>query len=138
VTTRRGERGAVTVMTIGLFLAVALLGVVVIDASHAFLERRELDNLADGAALAAADTLDEDAFYTSGAVRVDAHGTRAIVADYLSGSGVRVVTVAVIDGRISVRLERVIDLVLAPPGFPVRTTIVAEASSELRSAAGEG
>jgi len=66
-------------------------------------------------------------------VRADARGTRALVADYLSGSGVRVVAVEVADGRISVRLERIVDLALAPPGFPARTTIAAEASSELRS-----
>jgi len=31
-----------------------------------------------------------------------------------------------------VRLERTVELVLAPPGFPVRTTIRAEATAQLR------
>lgn len=129
----RGERGQITVMTIGFFLVVALLGVVVVDTSHVFLERRELDNLADGAALAAADALDEDAFYTSGVVAADRSSVRRRVARYLVGSGTRVVAVRMDDDHITVRLERTMDLALAPPGFPAQTTISSEATSQLRA-----
>ena len=122
----------ITVMSIGFFLVLALLSVVVINASHAFLERRELDNLADGAALAAADGLDEQRFYTSGDVRADPGQARRIVADHVAGTGVRVVQVDLTSDRVRVRLERPVDLALAPPGLPSSTTITAEATSQLR------
>jgi len=130
---RQSERGQITVMTIGFFLVIALLGVVVVDASHVFLERRELDNLADGAALVAADALDEDAFYTTGAVVADSRSVRRRVAQYVTGSGSRVVAVRMTGDHITVRLERTMDLALTPPGFPAQATIASEASSQLRS-----
>lgn len=128
----RSERGQITVMTIGFFLVVALLGVVVINASQAFLERRELDNLADGAALAGADGLDEDAFYRSGEVAADSRTARERVVEYLAGSGVRITALRTTDGAITVVVRRTIELPLVPPGFPARTTITAEATSQLR------
>src|SRR5688572_2766781 len=57
------ERGSITVMSIGFLLLLGTLTVVVVNASAAFLQRQELNNLADGAALAAADGLDAAAFY---------------------------------------------------------------------------
>ncbi len=121
-------------MTIGFFVFLALLAVVVINASGAFLERRELDNLADGAALAAADGLNREAFYTDGEVMVDAHEARRLVAGYVAGSDARVVSVQTTDDRVLVRLERTIRLALTPPGLPSSTTVVAEATGRLRVA----
>ena len=130
---RRRDDGQITVMTIGFFLAIALLGVVVVNASQAFLERRELDNLADGAALAAADGLDEEVFYRSGEVSADTRTARDRVARYLAGSGAQITAIRTTDGSITVVLRRTIDLALAPPGFPAQTTITTEATSQLRS-----
>lgn len=130
---RRREDGQITVMSIGFFLVIALLGVVVINASQAFLERRELDNLADGAALAAADGLDEDAFYLSGEVSADTATARDRVAKYLAGSDAQITAIRTTDGSITVVLRRTIDLALAPPGFPAQATITTEATSQLRS-----
>ena len=129
---RRGDHGTITVMTLGFFVFLGLLCVVVINASDAFLERRELDNLADGAALAAADGLDQSAFYSQGAVRVDGDRARQLVADYVAGNPVRIVSVQTIGDRISVRLERDVQLALRPPGIPSSTTVVAEATGQLR------
>ena len=126
------ERGQITIMTIGFLTVVLMLAVVVVDASHAFLERRELDNLADGAAIAAADGLDEARFYTAGRVEIDARSSRERVARYLQDADVRVLAVRLVDDHVVVRLERTVELVLAPPGFPVRTTIRAEATAQLR------
>jgi hypothetical protein len=42
--------------------------------------------------------------------------------------------VGVVDGTVTVRLERVVALPLTPPGWPARTRVTAEASSQLRSA----
>lgn len=52
------DRGNITIMSVGFFTILGLLGVVVINASAAFLERQELAGLADRAALHAADQLD--------------------------------------------------------------------------------
>jgi uncharacterized membrane protein len=78
------EEGTVTVMTIGFLVLVGLLTVVVVNASAAFLERQRLNNLADGAALAAADGLDEAVFYADREVELDAAEARRLVGDYLS------------------------------------------------------
>lgn len=129
------DRGTITVMTIGFFVFLGLLAVVVINASGAFLERRELDNLADGAALAAADGLNREAFYTDGEITVDADQARRLVAGYVAGSDARVVSVQTTDDRVLVRLERTIRLALTPPGLPSSTTVVAEATGRLRVAA---
>lgn len=131
------ERGQITVMTIGFFVFLGLLAVVVINSSAAFLQRQELSNLADGAALAAADGLSEEAFYTNGAdkaVELDPAEARRLVASYVSASGGDVGSVSVsADGdEVRVRIERTITLAIAPPGWDSRTTIVSEATSQLR------
>ena len=126
------ERGTVTVMTIGFVLLLGLLTVVVVNSSSAFLERQRLNNLADGAALAAADGLDEAGFYTDRRVELDPQEATQLVSDYLSGEEVRVVDVSTDGGTVSVFLERDLDLALTPPGWTSRTTIVADATAQLR------
>lgn len=121
-------------MTIGFFAVLGLLVAIVINVSGAYLERRELDNLADGAALAAADGLDTAAFYTGGEVTVDPAQAQRLVAQYVSGSDARIVSVTTTEDRIVVRLERSIRLALRPPGLPSSTTVVAEATGSLRLA----
>ena len=126
------ERGTVTVMTIGFLLLLGLLTVVVVDSSSAFLERQRLNNLADGAALAAADGLDEAGFYTDRRVVLDPEEARRLVSDYLSGEEVRVADVRTDGDTVSVHLERDLDLALTPPGWTSHTTIVADANAQLR------
>lgn len=61
------DRGSVLILGIG-WVAVCLLSLVVlVDASVAFLQRRELVSLADAAALAGAQAIDLDAYYERGA-----------------------------------------------------------------------
>lgn len=61
------ERGSVLLLGIG-FVAVCLLAVVVtVDASAAFVQRRELMAVADAAALAGAQAIDFDEYYRTGA-----------------------------------------------------------------------
>jgi len=63
----RGDRGSVLILGVG-WVAVCLLALVVlVDASAAFLQRRELVSLADAAALAGAQAIDLDAYYDRGA-----------------------------------------------------------------------
>lgn len=128
----RRERGTVTVMTIGFLMLLGLLTVVVVNSSAAFLERQRLNNLADGAALAAADGLDEAGFYADRRVVLDPEATQRLVSDYLAGEGVRVVDVSADGDTVSVHLERDLDLPLTPPGWSSSTTIVADATSQLR------
>jgi uncharacterized membrane protein len=128
----RRERGTVTVMTIGFLMLLGLLTVVVVNASAAFLERQQLNNLADGAALAAADGLDEAGFYTERRVVLDSVEARRLVSDYLAGEEVQVVDVSADGDTVSVHLERNLDLALTPPGWTSSTTIVADATSQLR------
>lgn len=129
------DAGQVTVITVGFLVVLGLLMVVVVNASAAFVERQRLNGLADGAALAAADALDAAAFYASGTVTIDPAEARRRAADHVAGaSGVRVVAVR-FDGRtVTVRLERDVSLPLAPPGWADRTTVVSEASGQLRPA----
>jgi uncharacterized membrane protein len=128
----RREDGQITVMTIGFFMFVALLAVVVINSSAAFLQRQQLDNVADGAALVAADGLSRADFYRRGQVRLDDAEARRLVGGYVTGDGVRVVSVDTDGDEVHVRLERTVGLAITPPGWTSRTTIVSEATSQLR------
>lgn len=130
----RNERGTVTVMTIGFLLLLGLLTVVVVDASSAFLERQRLNHLADGAALSAAAGLDEASFYSDHRVVLDPDEARGLVSDYLSGEDLQVVDVSAVGDTISVHLERELDLAITPPGWTSSTTIVADATAQLRRA----
>jgi len=129
----RREDGTVTVMTLGFLVLVGLLTVVVVNASAAFLERQRLNNLADGAALAAADGLDEAGFYADRDIVLDPAEARRLVGDHLSGTGMQVVRVSTTDDSVSVHLERELDLALTPPGWPSSTMVVADATAELRA-----
>ncbi|WP_332665803.1 pilus assembly protein TadG-related protein [Aeromicrobium sp.] len=128
----RREAGQITVMTIGFFVFLGLLAVVVINSSAAFLQRQQLDNVADGAALAAADGLSRADFYRRGEVRLDGSEARRLIGEYVTGDGIRVVAVRTDGDQVHVRLERTVSLAFAPPGWTSRTTIVSEATSQLR------
>lgn len=127
------ERGSVTVMTLGYLLLIGLLTVVVVDASVAFLHRLTLNNIADGAALAAADGLDERSFYLDRMVVLNAADVAALVRDYVRDEDVRVVEVNVTDDRVLVRLEQDLELPLVPPGWTKGSVIAAEANAQIRS-----
>lgn len=131
------EGGQITVMTIGFFVFLGLLAVVVVNASAAFLQRQELDNLADGAALSAADGLSRDDFYRRGAddrLEIDEGEARRLVSAYVAASGERVsaVQISAAGDEVHVRMERAVDMAITPPGWTSRSTIVAEATSQLR------
>jgi flagellar basal body rod protein FlgC len=128
----RREDGQITVMTIGFFVFLGLLAVVVINSSAAFLQRQQLDNVADGAALAAADGLSRADFYRRGEVVLDDAEARRLIGAYVRGDGIRVVAVSTDGDQVHVRLERTVDLAITPPGWTSQTTIVSEATSQLR------
>ena len=126
------ERGSITVMSIGFLLLLGTLTVVVVNASAAFLQRQELNNLADGAALAAADGLDAAAFYEQREVVLHESDVQSLVAQYIAGSQAQLTVLEVDGDRVRVELARPMDLPLVPPGWVGRTVVVADADAWLR------
>jgi hypothetical protein len=84
----RGEGGQALVLLIGLVVLVLMVLALGWDTSNWFLGHRALGNLADGAAVAAANDVDTRAWYMSGgrSVRVAQERARATVTAYLAGS----------------------------------------------------
>ena len=132
--TAAAERGSITVMSIGFLLLIGALTVVVVNASAAFLQRQELNNLADGAALAAADGLDAAAFYERREVVLRESDVRWLVTQHIADSEARLTSLEVAGDRVRVRLARPLDLPLVPPGWAARTVVVADANAWLRRA----
>lgn len=131
------EGGQVSVMIVGFFIVIGLLAVVVVNSSAAFLQRQELNNVADGAALAAADALQQESVYANGLgahAPVDPARASQIVREYLLTSGADVARwrVTADQSGIHVHLERLIDLALAPPGWRDSSRVTADATAQLR------
>jgi len=81
----RGERGSGLIS--GMLLTLALLMVLgaAVDIGHAFIVRRDLSSLADGAALAGAQQLDQQAIH-QGQLALDPQQARAASLSALSGA----------------------------------------------------
>lgn len=83
----RSERGSVLLFGVGL-IGVCLLAIAVVaDVSAAFLQRRALTALADGAALAGAQAIDLDTYYAQGATvgtALNPEGVATAVRSYLA------------------------------------------------------
>ncbi len=102
------EGGQALVLLIGLVVLVLMVLALGWDTSNWFLGHRALGNLADGAAVAAANDVDTRAWYMSGgrSVRVAQERARATVTAYLAGSagdsgvaGVHLRSVQVVPGE---------------------------------------
>ncbi|OUZ08918.1 hypothetical protein BHE97_12390 [Aeromicrobium sp. PE09-221] len=132
----RRDAGNTTILAIGLLVVLGLLTVVVVNASAAFLERRDLMNLADRAALTAADGLARDQLYLGGdpgsAIVLDLREATALTRSVVpSDTGVDVV---VQGDMVTVRLDRRYTLPLRPPGWSGDVGIAAESTAQLRFA----
>lgn len=120
------DRGTTTVLLVGLAVVLMLLVGVTVDASAAYLRRQGLDNLADGAALAAADGVQGRQVYQSGlgeTALIDSEVAGEYVATYLlevdaarTYPGLRYTVVASTD-RIVVTVSAPLDLPVRPPGW---------------------
>lgn len=123
---RRRDDGQTSLLIVGFFLVAVLLVVVVVDASAAYLRRQELDALADGAALAAADAVREEHVYLHGlgdTAELDPVTARQRVAEYLSRvgahgryAGLRY-SVSADEQSVQVRVTTPLSLPFAPPGW---------------------
>lgn len=129
----REEGGQVSLLIIGFAGLLALAVALVVDASAAYLQRQGLTNLADGAALTAADRAvvgSAGLQRNGGRLVLDAAAARTAVEQYLSDTDARghypglthEVTLDG-DGGVRVRLRAPLDLPLRIPGAPERTLV---------------
>lgn len=108
---RGDERGQASALLVGVLLIGLLVAGFVVDGARLFTARRDLQNLADSAALAGASAIDETVYRSSGGTSVvlDPAAVRAAVDDVLRASAapptVRV-DVRVTDDRVTVGLSR--------------------------------
>jgi Flp pilus assembly protein TadG len=111
----RHASGQASVVIIGaLLLGLAFTGLAV-DGARLFTARRDLQNVADSAALAGASAIDEDHFRaTEGReVRLDPAAARAAAARVLAASGVPTtaeVDIEVAPDRVFVRIARPVEM----------------------------
>ena len=88
---RRGrDDGQITLMIIGFVMIIVLAVGVVANASKAFVYRRSLASWADGAAIAAAQSVAEDVVYAGETVEVlpiSAADARRVVDEYVTRNG---------------------------------------------------
>jgi len=126
------ERGAVLVA--GLLLALALLIVIgaAVDIGRAFIERRELVSLADGAALSGSQALDLDAVH-AGQLTLDPSEAQATALRTLAGELELRAQASASAGSVSVEVEREIPTVLLRLVGLTRLTVRAQATAEPRA-----
>ena len=130
----RDERGQLTLLIIGFTAIVLLLLAVVTDASKAFLVRRNLAQLADGAALAG--TRGVSGSVVVRGIELSQSAAEHEVALYLDsvergGYDNLSWTVAVDGAEVSVHLQAVVDLPLVMPGTTGTATVSADGSALL-------
>jgi len=126
------------VLIIGFFLVIALTVAVVVDASAAYLRRQGLSNLADAAALAAADGVKAEQVY-AGSLDEPAPINPAVARKYAAAYLDRVgagdtyaglsLQVGVRGEAVSVRLSAPVDLPIAPPDWEDQPVVTAESAA---------
>jgi hypothetical protein len=140
---RRDERGQMSLMIVGFALVILLAVAAVTDASAAYLQHSGLDTVADGAALAGADALNEVLVYQHGLGQkpdLDPDLARRRVRDYLRQTGAyeRFPGLRwdpeIRDNRVVVRVSAPLDLPLDVPGAPGNALITSTGSAELTPA----
>jgi Flp pilus assembly protein TadG len=136
----RADGGSIMMLTLGYVMIAAMLAIVVTDVSAVYLARRSVASAADGAALAAAQRIDENAVYTTTGQldRLPLSDVLTTVADYqdrADPSGATVLTGSLLDeDTVEVQGSRVVDLPLV--GFlgigPVTVHAAADAQTIVR------
>jgi Flp pilus assembly protein TadG len=108
---RSDERGQASVLLVGVLLIGLTAAGLAIDGARMFTARRDLQSIADSAALAGASSIDEDIYRSSAGadVRLDPTAARAAVAEVLDASALPESTrvdVSVTRDRVRVHIER--------------------------------
>jgi len=128
----RDERGAVLVAGLLLTLAVLIVIGAAVDIGRAFIERRELVSLADGAVLSGSQTLDLDALH-AGQLALDPSEAQATALAVLATEPQLRAQANANPASVSVEVEREIPtLLLRLVGVPT-LTVKAQATAEPRT-----
>jgi len=101
-----GEEGQVLVMTALMMLGVISVVGLVADGGLVFAQRRDLQNVADAAAAAAAMQIDEAGYRASGEVVLDEEQARDVAASYLEAEGGLDYVISVVPDRVEVSVSR--------------------------------
>jgi uncharacterized membrane protein len=114
---RVGEAGSVTGLLVGVVLLLAMVVGLAVDGTRLFVARRDLQRLADSAALAGASSIDEARYRASGGLEVviDPASARFAAAGVVSTSGWPpdgTGRVEVSGSRVTVALQRPVRLTL--------------------------
>ena len=99
MTDARSEEGTVTVLVVGLTLALLLVAGLVYDGGAVLAARRQANDLADNAARAAAQAVDVDVLRADASVALDPLAAEAAAEEYLAATGH--------DGEVMVTADRV-------------------------------
>lgn len=107
----RRDEGQASAVLIGVLLLGLMFAGLAVDGARMFTARRDLQNVADSAALAGASSLDEAQYRASDGreARLDPTAARRAVADVLAASSLPssvTVEIAVTDDRVVVRIAR--------------------------------
>jgi Putative Flp pilus-assembly TadE/G-like len=134
----RRERGSVTLWGIGLVAVLFGFAGLAVDTWRVFTERQALAGLADSAAIAGANGIDEDAFRASGVVELDRLEARSLAAGYLAPRlGAADAAILFRDAGIEVILTDTVDLTMLSfflGGEPVDLRVTAYATPAQRVA----
>jgi uncharacterized membrane protein len=111
VTATRRDAGQASIVLVGALLVGLAFAGLAVDGARLFTARRDLQNVADAAALAGASAVDEGHFRATGGaeVRLDPMAARRAVDDVLAASGLPSATrvdVSVEPDRVIVHLDR--------------------------------
>lgn len=113
---RRDDRGAVTLWVLGLIFPMMLLGGLSLDLWRGFSERRSLASVADAAAVAGANALDQNRLYASDEIRLDPRLAeelaRKSLASQLDDRSLDNWDVVATEDSVTVRLTGSVDLTL--------------------------
>ena len=109
----RGDRGSVTVWTLGMVLIVMFVGAIAFDLWSGFATRRDYAGAADQAAQAGADALDEALYRSTGERRLDPARAEDLARANLASqhlAGVTAVAVEATANQVVVELTGVVDV----------------------------
>ena len=130
----RDQRGIITLWVLGLAVAVLFLGGIGLDFWRAIAVRREVSVMADAAATAGANGLDESAL-RGGRLRLDETRVRQLVVSQLSeypgARKLRSQSVTIVDGQVVVTLREdvhfsLLGIFMGGGQFTVQARAVAE------------
>lgn len=135
---QREDKGQVTLLILGFATITLILLAVVTDASKAYLVRRDLSQIADGAALAGTRGVSGTIRTgdTTNNIDLSQQAAETEVARYLSavdngGYSDLTATVAVTGPELTVHLQATVDLPLGIPGADSTVTVRSDGASVL-------